>query len=511
MKLSCSSFIIMCVVCVATFALATPQLIMQSISPEELKNRIKELEGMQKGENLSSDEKAKLDALWRNASKIQEMYDRCGTIDLTDVIDEDCGRLYREELPEFESNYFEVTGEIRLNPSRLSQNMDAKRSAIQECFAALPADAFYPTRYFELDGGYSAEPLEEGFELSFDFYLRLKQEAIDDLESYLQKWNNACHEYIMRSDGSGVMAPFFSDKIKQSIQNASKTTGSLYFRKMNDNVLSVETKNGIRGSYYVNGKYMFHIDFPSGSSLFSIKLGPNGIDLFPPEEKHRSGKVIFKSSDESKGLTGVFRWSNIGLTDSWGSSDSTSRISFFVQSMGGGAFPASGNIRKKLKDKYSDVWNKSEEWADSSLGLWSPFFTLKFGVEFFRYFAFSVGGGIAWSIADVSKGEKYHPETLGSHYYTESYEAEDLRTGFAPVVQAEITVGEPNILTGGIRETYIFDSEWPSNYLGGFLEVINMLGVEIGWAYNKDFWGNTNYIMFYLNFPPRHLEEFLKQ
>ena len=78
------------------------------------------------------------------------------------------------------------------------------------------------------------------------------------------------------------------------------------------------------------------------------------------------------------------------------------------------------------------------------------------------------------------------------------------------MVQAEITVGEPNVLTGGIRETYIFDSEWPSNYLGGFLEVTNMVGVEIGWANNKDFWGNTIYIMIYFNFPPRHIRDFIK-
>lgn len=513
----------------AVYATADPQLVMQSISAENIANRISQLQSMKNDNSLSEEERGQLDLLWKQAAAIQALNDKCSTIDLTDVIDKDCQNLYQVDFPAFETQFFKVTGEIRLNPNRLSQAMNNKRLAIEQCYDALQVEAFYPSRYFELDGTYTPEPLSNGFEVSYDFSLQDKSSALQDLANHLQDWYGICQQIIQRSDGSGNLAPLFVEKVNQSIDNAGKTMGSLYFdinESMGRTSIQVKTKKGIHGTYLLNEIQLFEYNIPAGEELFIIELNDEQIALRNRSGDSWNGTKTYTNVDESKGLTGTFRWSDGeskgfagffgrsskgSVQSSTGSGTSESGPGFFVQFMGSFNIPGHGSISDKLKEEYSDVWEINEDWADSSLSLYNPYITVQVGFELNRHIAFSVGGGIAWMIASVSEDEVYHPETITSSYYTETLDEVSLRTAVAPVVQAEISVGEPNICTGGIRETFIIDSMWPTNYLGAFVELANLLGIEVGWVHNTDFWDDKVYLGFYVKLPPRHLTDFFKK
>lgn len=523
-----------CLFGAASFVAADPQLVLQSIAPEDIDNRISQLQSMKNDSNLSDEERMQLDELWQKASEIQALNDKCASIDLSDVIDPDCENLYQVQLPEFETQFFKVTGEIRLNPNRLSQAMNNKRYAIEQCYDALQIEAFYPARYFELDGTYTPEPLSQGFEVSYNFKLTENESAVAELNNRMKDWYRICHHYILHSDGSGNLAPLFEEKIEQSFKNAERTTGSLYFTVENNygrQTMTVKTKNGIRGAYFLNRNQLFHYDIQKQDYIFTIRFDEDRISVRLRNGDSWRGKQNFPNDDETKGLMGSFRWhdlsrpfifgkrhkhsepsvstaqpsytenENTAAVQAYTPEDPPNETNFFVQFMTGVNLGLGGNINNRLKDEYYDVWSKSEEWADSSLMLVSPYITAQFVVEFGRNVALGFGGGIAWLSASVTESEN-------TGYYGESFDEELLRTSVAPVLQAEITFGDPNEFTGGFRDTYVLDSKWPSNFLGGFLELVNLIGLEMGWNHSEDFW-DAFYMGFYLKFPPRHFGELL--
>ena len=215
---------------VASLSIADPQLVMSTVSPDEISARISQLESLRQNESLSSSEKKQLDNLWKSATAIEQMNERCGSISLTEELDEDCERFYKYELPRFETEFFNVTGEIRLSPTRLSNTIEQRRSAIKQCYDALQIEAFRPSRYLSLEGNYSAEPLSHGIEISYDFTLETNSEALQLLRNRMEQWNSVCGSIVLHSDHSGNLAPLFLDLIQESEYKADDANGSLYFK-----------------------------------------------------------------------------------------------------------------------------------------------------------------------------------------------------------------------------------------------------------------------------------------
>lgn len=199
----------------AGIAFASPQLVMSQQDPAVLKAYISQLREMRNSGKFSAAEREQLDELWRTAADIEVMNDRCGTISITEEIDESCENFYQYELPKFETQYFKLTGEIRLSPNRLSNAIEQRRQAINQCYEALQVDAFYPTRYFTLEGSYTPEPLSKGVEVSYNFSLEENRGAINDLNDRIRQWYNACGKIIHHSDNSGALAPIFVELVRQ--------------------------------------------------------------------------------------------------------------------------------------------------------------------------------------------------------------------------------------------------------------------------------------------------------
>lgn len=509
---------------------ADPTLMLSSSDPETVKARISELRELRNAGNLSSSEQQSVDALWEQAALIEEMNDRCGSIDLTESYDSDCGHFYEIELPKFETELFKLTGEIRLSSTRLSKAMEDKRKSINVCYEALQVDAFHPSRILTLNGKYSPEPLSHGVEISYDFRLEANRDVVSSLKERMQEWYEACGEIILRSDGSNEIAPLFQEKINE------RTNSNLYFeldRDYNGFVLYVKSKSSIQGDYILNGTRLFQYSIPSAETIATLKFVTDRyyyddnsryrkyiafVDI--KCDRHFDGKKIFSDDSVERGLRGQFIWAkararhpsrtssnNDGSTsvdDSSVDADIDSKASdesstFFQVLAGLNLGMGSGaGINPSLRDEYYDVWRQDSEWADTSLLLLEPYITGMLTFEFGRNTAFGIGGGIAWLIASVSESD--------AGYYGETYDQVNLRTSIAPVIQAEFSLGDPTSFSGGIRETFIFDSDWPSNYLGGFLELINLVGIEMGWNHAEGFW-DAFYLGFYIKLPPRHFSE----
>lgn len=483
------------------FAVADPQAVYSTIDPEEVRSRISQLKEFRNNERLSDQEKEKLDNLWYQASKIEQMNDRCGSIDLTELLDDDCGYFYQHELPQFERDFFEVTGEIRLSSNRLSNAINNKRYAIEQCYEALQIESFHPTRFYELNGHYTPEPLSKGFEVSYEFGLHPNRDVLNDIDQRLNSWIKACGEYIMHSDNSGALAPLFVEKISQSKKNAGNTSGGLYFELQNNRTIVVQSNRDFTGTYYLNGKTLFRHNIARGHPLFRIyfrKKSAN-VELIDYGNSWRD-KVVFRDSDESKGLAGRFKWSESSNTFNSSpskSSGSTKSSESFESSQDDGlglAFQLFGSLNLSEKPATGEIGEKfsvfSTDEKDSITYLSGSVAAMLF-LEFNRNIAIGFGGGISWNTITIKDND----------YYSESEEYNLYRSYCQPMAVAEIDFGLD--IDVGVRASYIFDPEVPTLYLGGFLGLLNLFGVEMGWINANGLW-NSFYVGFFLRLPPRH-------
>lgn len=499
--------------------LADPQPVMwQQQDPDLLRERISQLKELRNNSQLSYDEKRQLDELWQDAATIEIMNDRCGYISITEEIDASCGHFYQYELPKFETKFFKLTGEIRLSPTRLSNAIEQKRQAIQQCYDALQIEAFYPTRYFKLEGKYTPEPLSKGIEVSYDFRLQSNEDAIDDLGQRLKEWQSVCGNIILHSDNSGQLAPLFVDLIQKSKSEANNVIGGLYFERApyGYSEIIVKTKEGINGIYYLNGRELFHYNISPNSRIFALDLNNKYQPIRIIQGERWRDNVVFKDEEVEKGLTGRFIWekprahrkkpAKTSLSapraeyssnyDQWDSEDDyqsysddnaseSSSRDFGLQVLGG--------FNLSLGTPGSS--SKFDDAGIDSLYTVTGYVSALLYLEFNREFALAFGGGISWNGVNAE---------YCSNYYNAECDEKNIYFSARPIATAELNFGDG--LNGGLRFHYIFDPDLTTFYLGGFAELGNLVGIEIGWVHTDGLWDNI-YMGFTLRIPPRHFSE----
>ncbi|SOE78177.1 hypothetical protein SAMN05720781_2402 [Fibrobacter sp. UWT3] len=85
-------------------------------SPEEIQKLKDDIKNLQ---TMAGDSNPEVAALLKRANRIAEMNDRCSSVSLNDLLDTTCARFYEIELPTFENDYMELTGEVRLGSMRM--------------------------------------------------------------------------------------------------------------------------------------------------------------------------------------------------------------------------------------------------------------------------------------------------------------------------------------------------------------------------------------------------------
>lgn len=508
----------------SAYVTAEPTLAMSTIDPNVVKAQISAIQQLRESTNLSSTEQDALDELWRKASQIEAMNDKCQSISLTEEIDQDCGKFYQYELPKFETEFFKVTGEIRLSPTRLSNAIEQRRNAITQCFEALQVEAFHPSRFLSLEGKYAAEPLSQGVEVSYNFSLVPKEDAVTELNRRMQQWNDICGSIVLHSDNSGHFAPLFEDLIKQSRKNAPDN-GGLYFEAKTGNfsngksILQVKNLYPILGTYYLNGKQLFTHAINKDETLFLITIKKSSIQSRIFINNQWNDKIVFEDQDVANGLIGRFVWKTVTQKNpsgpvqpsaaSYGSTskksydddfDDESPLQSATNEKDNGGFGIAFQMIAGVNIAFGSVEGKAEEYFGfhateyDSLSQINSLVGGQLIFEFNKDFAIAFGGGIAW-----------HSVTLNECSYYESCEDYDLSNNYAiPMAQAEINFGFD--VNWGTRFTYVFDPDIPTFYWGGFVELANLVGLEIGWVHTENVWDNV-YMGLYFRLPPRHFSE----
>ena len=100
-----------------------------------------------------------VDSLINRANRIAKMNDRFSMISINDMLDEECGHFYAVELPEFESRYMEVTGELRLGVMTMADNLEQRTQQIDACTDAFSRIVASKENLLKIEGSVDLEPL----------------------------------------------------------------------------------------------------------------------------------------------------------------------------------------------------------------------------------------------------------------------------------------------------------------------------------------------------------------
>lgn len=165
-----------------------------------------ELQEMKK--NLADSNTEALDSLLESANQIAKMSDRCATVSINDVMDEDCWNFFQVALPAFESQFMKVTGEVRLGHMEVARGLEDRKLQIEACVDALQSLASSKDQFLNLDGSVDLEPLSKGFQANYNFALVYEPKHQQQVFEIARVWGETCREVVVRKDGYGF-APFF--------------------------------------------------------------------------------------------------------------------------------------------------------------------------------------------------------------------------------------------------------------------------------------------------------------
>lgn len=471
-------------------AWANPQVHVSSISVDDVRAHLDELKRMN-ADRLDESSKQELYRLWEQASEIAELNDRCGEISLSEMLDDQCQRFYEVELPNFEARYTQLTGEVRMNSLRLGVAMDDKRAAIEACYDAFPLGDFNLSKVLDVSGDVIPEPLDEGrTEVAYRFRIRWNGERKQAFEEMVRRWYNTCQEHIMRSDGSGDLAPLFRQRLESSkgfgiygLQDPADgyaSKGSMFWLVL---------KKGISAEYRLNGKWLFSKQFIWGERIIGYDFSTGHIYYSNSMEESFNGKVILSEKESRKGLYGRLEWKGwsgksrgSGGSVSSGSNESDasgSLVRFFLRI--GMSLGLDGPL-DGMREKHPDIWDGDyDEIPDTSFFRGQLFMTAAVRLQGdVGFIGIGGGGAFYWMSAEV-------PDVV-SYGRVQETETRYLEVGFYPIALAEmgIFMGAAREWELGVRESYMYDPTMPMSHLGGFF-TFYMISMEVGWAYSPDY------------------------
>ena len=467
---------------------ANPQVVVSTVSADDVREHLRELDRL-KSSGLDEESRQQLTELWSEASEIAELNDRCGEISLTEELDYSCSSFYEVKLPEFERRYTQLTGEVRMNALRLSLSMNDKRQAIEACYEAIPFGDFNLSKIYDVSGSFIPEPLDGGrTEVSYRISLRANSERKKAFEKVVASWYKTCKSQILRSDGSGQLAPLFEQRLESSegfgVYALNRVSDRNYGYGSSSTQYKLVLKKNVSASYTLNGEEIFTHFFQWGADVLYFDFYSGTIRYSSSMESSDNGKVVFSESETKKGLYGKLRWTSSGGRGPLTFEDKTTegieskspvnrhfdidiRTSFLLGMEG---------TRQRLREDYPGVWNgEMDDVPDDSLIQVSWLMAGVLRIQG-RFFFLGIGGGFAvnWLSTQVPT------HVYGSTFDTES---ENLWTEFRPLVVGELGffAGAVNEWEFGAREVYLSDPERPISYLSGFIGFY-VFNLEVGWA-----------------------------
>lgn len=509
-----------------------------------------------------------LDELWKRSQRIAEMNDKCGTVSFTEAMDPECSKFYITELPQFEDDFMKVTGEIRLgNMSQSISKLKQRTENLNICTDALSQFLLNPEQMMTLKmkSELILEPLNRdatNIEVYYDFILSYDKRRMRTIKKLAEMWIAKCGEIVL-DPKKNDLAPLFKNNIEELNHNVSNNGSTIDATVYVDDFRVIfQGKGNSTAQYKLGGQTLFSHDQTNAQYLL-IDLNPRSggtVDYYADNYNFKGKENVYivgSSGYEYDNLEGRLVWEkkaysynvynsnndynnqykeesnfssdnhydnddneeeyhNPGLVnwqnthDSYnqqefsGSQDGTPSNIHFRGSAVIGMFFATGEptmLSEKAQNMYPElmVTNKKD-----TITFFQPYVAAMLHIDI-KDFEFGFGGGFAWNILSLQ-------EYSGS--YSGNSEEYNIRSGYAPMIAAEIAymtttdIKEISDITfgGGIRGTYIMDSETPTLNIAPFLE-FGCFGMEIGYQYSQNLWSNA-YVSIYLRFPSKALWNF---
>ena len=280
---------------------------------EEFQAIQKELDQLKSGLGQANPE---LDSLWERANHIAKMNDRCSMISINEVLDEECSHFYAVELPEFETKYMEVTGELRLGFMTMGNSLAERTEQIKACASALGGILVSKEQLVKLNGTVDLEPLtfDGAFDATYNFNLFFDSERMEQQKRMMERWLSKCSDIVLRKSGDEY-APLFLQSVTQINDSLDRVNANIKI-VMNSKSLGfyLDLNKPISGAYYLNGVQLFNVNsLPRGrryshlvvdipKKIVKLPLGNNG------NMQNFKGRVEFTSVYQEKDLVGRWAW-----------------------------------------------------------------------------------------------------------------------------------------------------------------------------------------------------------
>lgn len=287
-------------------------------NPEEIRALKDELKNLQ---TMVGDSNPEIAALLKKANRVAEMNDRCASISLNDLLDTTCARFYEVELPAFENEYMEVTGEVRLGSMRVATTLEERTRQLATCSEALTSIVISRDQLLRLRGNVYLEPInyEGDFDAEYDFELSYDPARVNQQLRLANLWIEKCGPIVLRQSGS-EFAPMFVAILK--VKNDSlKRLGSNVKIMMNLSKLSlrVDMRRPVGGAYYLNGVKLFQktLDSDKSQSHLVFDVKNKKAILNQPEDaviEKFHGKEVFKKLKKME-MVGRWAWDSEKLAE----------------------------------------------------------------------------------------------------------------------------------------------------------------------------------------------------
>lgn len=280
-------------------------------------NKIKkDLENLKTGLGQNN---ADFDSLWQKAERIAKMNDQCSMISINEVLNDECSHFYAVELPEFETKYMEVTGELRLGAMTMGNSLAERTEQIKTCATALGGILVSKEQLLKLNGSVDLEPLslDGAFDATYNFNLYYDSGRMEQQRRMMERWLSKCGDIVMRKSGD-EFAPLFIDRVNVINDSLKKTSANVQI-VVEPALLDfyLDMNKPIPGAYYLNGARLFSVnELPTGRrySHLIVNLPRRKVNLplgTDGEMQTFKGRVEFKSVYQDKDLVGRWTWGEI--------------------------------------------------------------------------------------------------------------------------------------------------------------------------------------------------------
>ena len=278
-------------------------------SPEEIRTLQDELQSLQ---TMAGDSNPEVAALLKKAHRIAEMNDRCSSISLNDLLDTACARFYEVELPTFENEYMELTGEVRLGSMRMATTFDERIRQLASCTDALTSIVKSREQLLRLRGNVYLEPInyDGDFDAEYDFKLFYDSSRVEQQQRLANLWIQKCGSIVLRQSGR-EFAPMFIATLKVKNDSLKKAGSNVKFM-MNKKTLSlrVDMRRPVSGAYYLNGVRLFEktVDADKSQSNLFFDIKNKKANIVQPKDgviQEFNGTQVFK---KLKNMEMVGRW-----------------------------------------------------------------------------------------------------------------------------------------------------------------------------------------------------------